>query len=210
VCIQVTPRISVTINPGYRSRGLGFDSRLYHIFWEVVGLERGPFSLVSTIEEVLGRNSSGSGPEIREYGRRDPSRWPRGTVYPQIWHYLSRQRGGRLIRYSSLKDKSHGVIISYKSINVRWITKRSESFNYAVFVIRICRAFPVSIAGKWSISILFHQNAARFVLTAVLSVNVPKLTAASRLGRAFATPLPTAPLQDRNCNMEQMNDERKR
>jgi hypothetical protein len=33
-----------------------------------VGLERGPLSLVSTTEELLGRNSSGSGLEIREYG----------------------------------------------------------------------------------------------------------------------------------------------
>jgi hypothetical protein len=39
-----------------------------------VGLERGPLSLVSTIEELLGRKSSGSGQENREYGRRDPSR----------------------------------------------------------------------------------------------------------------------------------------
>jgi hypothetical protein len=31
---------------------------------KVVGLERGPLSLVSTTEEVLGRNSSGSGLEI--------------------------------------------------------------------------------------------------------------------------------------------------
>jgi hypothetical protein len=40
--------------PGYRSTGPGFDSRLYQILWEVVGLERGPLSLVSTIEELLG------------------------------------------------------------------------------------------------------------------------------------------------------------
>jgi hypothetical protein len=39
-----------------------------------VGLERGPLSLVSTAEELLGRKSSGSGLEIRDYGRRDPSR----------------------------------------------------------------------------------------------------------------------------------------
>jgi hypothetical protein len=39
-----------------------------------VGMERGPLSLVSTIEEVLGRKSSGSGLENRDYGRRDPSR----------------------------------------------------------------------------------------------------------------------------------------
>jgi hypothetical protein len=38
-----------------------------------VGLERGPFSLVSTIEELLERKSSGSGLEGREYGGRDPS-----------------------------------------------------------------------------------------------------------------------------------------
>jgi hypothetical protein len=31
--------------PGNRSRGPGFDSRRYQIFWEVVGLERGPLSL---------------------------------------------------------------------------------------------------------------------------------------------------------------------
>jgi hypothetical protein len=38
-----------------------------------VGLERGPLSLVSTIEELLGR-SNGSGIENRDYSRRDPSR----------------------------------------------------------------------------------------------------------------------------------------
>jgi hypothetical protein len=35
-----------------------------------VGLERGPLSLVSTIEELLGRKSSGSGLENRDYGLR--------------------------------------------------------------------------------------------------------------------------------------------
>jgi hypothetical protein len=36
-----------------------------------VGLERGPLSLVSTIEELLEGKRTGSGLEIREYGRRD-------------------------------------------------------------------------------------------------------------------------------------------
>jgi hypothetical protein len=35
-----------------------------------VVLERGPLGLVSTTEELLGRDSSGSGLENREYGRR--------------------------------------------------------------------------------------------------------------------------------------------
>jgi hypothetical protein len=34
----------------------------------------GPLSLVSTSEELLERKHIGSGLEIREYGRRDPSR----------------------------------------------------------------------------------------------------------------------------------------
>ena len=38
---------------GYRYRGLGFDSRCYQIFWVVVGLQRGPLSLVRSIEELL-------------------------------------------------------------------------------------------------------------------------------------------------------------
>jgi hypothetical protein len=41
---------------GYRYRGPAFDSWRYQIFWVVVGLERGPLSLVSlvrSIEELL-------------------------------------------------------------------------------------------------------------------------------------------------------------
>jgi hypothetical protein len=41
--------------PGYRSRGPGFDFQRYKIFWEVVGLERGPLSLVRITEELLER-----------------------------------------------------------------------------------------------------------------------------------------------------------
>jgi hypothetical protein len=39
--------------PGYRSRDPEFDSRRYQIFWEVVGMERGPLSLVRITEELL-------------------------------------------------------------------------------------------------------------------------------------------------------------
>jgi hypothetical protein len=52
--------------PGNRFRGPGFDSRLYQVFRVVVGMERGPLSLVRIIVEVLGRKSSGSDLENRE------------------------------------------------------------------------------------------------------------------------------------------------
>jgi hypothetical protein len=61
----------------------GFDFRSYQIFCGVVGLERGPLSLVRTTEELLGRHSSGFSLEIQEYGRGESLRWPRKTHYQQ-------------------------------------------------------------------------------------------------------------------------------
>jgi hypothetical protein len=52
----------------------GFDSRCYQIFWEVVGLERGPLSLMSTTEELPERKSSVSGLKSREYAPVYPLR----------------------------------------------------------------------------------------------------------------------------------------
>jgi hypothetical protein len=74
----------------------GFDSWRYQIFLEV-GLERGPLSLVSYTEELFERKSSGSGLESQEYGRRDPSRWPRGTPYAQKLELTLPTSGGRSV-----------------------------------------------------------------------------------------------------------------
>jgi hypothetical protein len=71
-----------------------------------VGLERGPLSLVSTIEDILGRNSSGSGLEHREYGLGDPLRWPSGTLYPQKLALTSPTSGGRSVDIVRLLTKA--------------------------------------------------------------------------------------------------------
>jgi hypothetical protein len=47
------------------------------------------------MEELLKKKSSGSGLESREYGRRDQSRWPRGTLYPQKLALTSPTSGSR-------------------------------------------------------------------------------------------------------------------
>jgi hypothetical protein len=57
----------------------GFDSMRYQNFWEVLGLECRPLSLVITTEELLGRKNSGSGLEILDYGRR-------GSAALTTWH----------------------------------------------------------------------------------------------------------------------------
>jgi hypothetical protein len=73
---------------GYRSRGPGFDPRSYQIFWE-----RGPLSLVRTIEELLEWKSSGSGLE----NRGNSLRWPRNILYSQRLALTSPTSGGRSV-----------------------------------------------------------------------------------------------------------------
>jgi hypothetical protein len=97
--------------PGYRSRAHGFDSRCYRIFWEVVGLELGPLSLVSTTEELLGRKSVCSDLECREYGHGDPSRWPRGTLYLQKLVLTSPTSGGRSVGIVLLQTQGMEFVV---------------------------------------------------------------------------------------------------
>jgi hypothetical protein len=55
-------------------------------------LERGPLSLVSTIEELLGRKSIDSGLENRDYGRRGSAALiMRHPSIRKSWHLLRRQ-----------------------------------------------------------------------------------------------------------------------
>jgi hypothetical protein len=76
-----------------------------------MGLERGPLSLLSTIEELLGRNSSGFGLETREYGREDPLRWPRDTLYPQKLALASPTDGGRSVGIVRLRTKPTEIFL---------------------------------------------------------------------------------------------------
>jgi hypothetical protein len=81
---------------GYRSGGPGSIPSTTKKK-KVVGLERGPLSLVSTTEEILERKSSGSGLENQEYGHRDPLRWPCGTLYLKKLAIASLTSGSRSI-----------------------------------------------------------------------------------------------------------------
>jgi hypothetical protein len=74
-----------------------FDYHRYQILWEVVGLKRGPLSLMNATEELLERKSSNFSIENREYDSRDPSRWPCGTLCPQMLAVTSLTSGGHLV-----------------------------------------------------------------------------------------------------------------
>jgi hypothetical protein len=75
-----------------------------------VGLERGPLSLLSTTEELNGRKSSGFDLENREYGRREPSSWPLGTLYPQKLSLTSPTSVGRSV--GIVRSRTHATEFS--------------------------------------------------------------------------------------------------
>jgi hypothetical protein len=74
-------------------------------------------SLVSTIKKLLKRSSSGSDPEIREYGHRDPSRRPRGTFYPQKLALTSQASACRSI--GMVRSRTQATDFSYMVFNVK-------------------------------------------------------------------------------------------
>jgi hypothetical protein len=124
--------------PGYRFRGPEFDSRHFQIFWEVVSLERGLLSLGSTIEELLGRNSSGSGLEIREYGCADPQRWPRDTIHSQNLSLTSPKSCGRSVGIVRSRTKeTEFIFVLFVTWTVLSLTA-SLSFLYHLCLVSPC------------------------------------------------------------------------
>jgi hypothetical protein len=73
---------------------LWFYSQRHQISWEIVGLERGPLSLVNTTEKLLGRKSSDSGLETEITAVGDDYVT---TLYPQKLALTSHTRGGHSV-----------------------------------------------------------------------------------------------------------------
>jgi hypothetical protein len=100
----------------HRSRDTGFDSRRYQIFWEIVGLERGPLSLVRITDELLEWKNSGSGSRKFEInGRGDPLHWPRDTLSSQKMALNSPTCSGRSVGMVCLRTKAteFSLVIKY-------------------------------------------------------------------------------------------------
>jgi hypothetical protein len=79
-----------------------------------VGPERGPLTLVSTTEELLGRNSSDSGLENLDYGRRDPLCRQCDTVYPQKLALTSPTSGCSSVGIVRSRTEAKGYTFSFE------------------------------------------------------------------------------------------------
>jgi hypothetical protein len=79
-----------------------------------VGLEWGPLSLVSTVEELLGSKRSRSGLDIRGYGNRDLPRCRRDKLHPYMLALTSPTSGGRSL--GIVQSLTQGTGISFSSV----------------------------------------------------------------------------------------------
>jgi hypothetical protein len=70
---------------------------------------------VSTTEELLDRKSSRSWLENREHGRRDPSRCPRGNLYPQKLAITSPTSGGRSVVIVRPRTQTMEFFLTYRT-----------------------------------------------------------------------------------------------
>jgi hypothetical protein len=112
-----------------------------------VGLERGPLSLVSTTEELLGRKRSGSCLKNREYGRRDP-------LYLQKLAITSPASGGRSVGIVRSRTQTMEFVRSFVQFGV--VTKLNKCAQQCK---RNRNALEHKILGaRWQWSNCSHDN----------------------------------------------------
>jgi hypothetical protein len=146
---------------GYRSRGSGFYSQPYQIFWEIGSLERGSLSLVRTIEELLEWKNSSSSLE-----NRDQQPWEFFALTTQ--HPLPAKIGTNfaykrqsLSRYSSLVDYGHRVFFY---IYIYYCCIRLFDISLSV---SLC-GFQLSFTDGREVAFLYHLASLKHLFTICL------------------------------------------
>jgi hypothetical protein len=135
-----------------------------------VSLERDPLSLVNTNEELLGRKSSASGVENREYGLGGPLCWPRNT-YPQKLELTSPTSSGRSVGIVRSRTQATEYTVKHMSTNRRSIAEVTISSH--------CLEHMSTVQGNATSSLdltMLHTGKVAFILHFVLSSSLSQKT----------------------------------
>jgi hypothetical protein len=124
-----------------------------------VGMERGPLSLVSAIEELLGRDFSSSG---LEYGCRDSLPWPRGILYPQKLALTSPTSGGCS---NGLRQRVFLIVVSWQVFTVFWNVMPCTRAEFSLWGLAVCHAYNLD-RYKYRLTRLFFYNLSLFLFIA--------------------------------------------
>jgi hypothetical protein len=122
---------------------------------------------VSTIEELLERNNSGSGLESREYGRGDPLRRPRDILYQEKLAVTAPKSGCRSggIVHSRTKATGFGYIYQHNEARndyaaedqelkgVMKVTSYSGQHAQQLLLLKRCAIVPVEFSDVFPIVI---------------------------------------------------------
>jgi hypothetical protein len=99
------------------------------------------------------KKSSGSGLESREYGRRDTSRWPRGTLYPQRLALTSPTSGGRSVgivrswtQATEFSFRRNRIVLEHLNINTVAF-KRNERRVHKMFCLKLVCGYGIHWVG---------------------------------------------------------------
>jgi hypothetical protein len=110
ICIQQPSLLYIGQSSGLQIQRSGLYCQHYHMFREVVGLERGPLSLLSIIEQKKYQLRSRKA-RIRPWGSAKVSSWR--LLYAKVdTNYSDKRRS--FGRYSSLEDLGHGFFYMHK------------------------------------------------------------------------------------------------
>jgi hypothetical protein len=114
---------------------------LWHtFFYGCMEAERGPLSLMSTIEELLGRNNSGSGLENRWFVHGDPSCWPCDTMYRQKLALTSLTSSGCLASIVLSQTEATEFVclfVSMEAVHKSWSHSRRTSTTASFILISV-------------------------------------------------------------------------
>jgi hypothetical protein len=133
--------------PGYRSRGPGsipVATRFSEKEWVWNGVYSASWV---TIEELLGRKSSGSGLESREYGRGDPLCWPLQTSSIRKKLALtSPTSGGRSVVIVRSRTRSTEL---YGGAEVKFHAFTNYEWFFSLYTIAHCPTYQCVVCTHW-------------------------------------------------------------